>query len=663
MIAVYGERSQLGVITLDGSELHGSTAALQEIADTTIRRTGSPQAAYKALAGRVNGYVSFIEIPDHDSQGVVLHAHDRHGDLGSVILNHGQIRASEPGLEDVVRSFVRKSGSPVAAFRAMTGWSNGHLWFVPADHDVKLASVRTYRRTEHGRTQVVRSYERTGEPRRWISPEKWAQGQLEWIRTGHAFEDREYHYSVTYDRDGPAGAQFLYQPTMGAPAAHMSEKALRGMLISYAPRPVDTREPEPAEVGRGSPAARALGARVPEAVHAGLDADQPSSGLQAATTVRVLADGTRAIVKSGEDEPGMDREELTAYVAQALGAGAPMVAREAERHGALIEEFEPGQLMARFVDPDKHLTAAEFIREAQPLYERGLWTVGLLDWLVSNYDRNMGNIIVREDGTPVPIDHGLAMFDPGALPEKLVLNPFVNEGRLRREMTPARFAEISAQLAKVHPEFARLHHQDWYDSMIEQLGKLKPAGYDQPLMGADVHKAAGTPDLDNAEKQALWYYTLDPAASGAINGMLRRGEDPGPFGRDLDSAIAKATPLGKAAVVYRAGVFPAGLKVGDTFTDKGFVSTSVSEEFAARNFTVPQAGAPGRLPLARIMLPPGTRLLSVPNQQHEAGQGEGILARGLTFKVTGHGRYQFSVPYAHAPVEVPVIELEVVPGG
>lgn len=668
MIVVYGERGALGTIALDDDQLRGSNTALQEVADQVRRRTGSAQAAYKALAGKVNGYLSFIDTPDHDgSQNGVLHAYDRHGALGSVILDRGRVRTSESGLEGVVRSFVKRATTPAAAFKAMSGWSNGYLWFVPADHDVKLAAfVSTYKRTEHGRTQIVRSYDRTVEPTHWISPEKWAQGQMEWIKHGErAFE--AHPYKVTYD--GTAGAPFLFEKEGGKPF-HVSERFMYGVLSSYAPRQDDDTEPPLSDVGRGSVASRQLRGKVEAAASADLDKDQPESGFQAATSVRNMSDGSKVVVKVGEDQDSMDREELSAYVGQALSAGAPMVARGKDRTGPMIEEFSPGTVLSRYVDPDKQLTREEFLRAARPVYDRGLWTIGLLDWLISNYDRNAGNVIVRDDGTPMPIDHGFVGFDQHAvleLGDSVNHSPFLDVDRLKREMTPARFAEISAQLAKVRPEFVRLHHVDWYDSMIEQLDKLKPAGYEPPHVGAAVHKAAGTPKLDAREAQALWYYTSGPGASMVLNGSLRNGEDAGPLVDGLDSAIAKATPLDKQAVVYRAGIFPRELKPGDTFTDKGFVSTSVAEDFSARNFTLaPDRTGNSRLPLARIVLPPGLKVLSVPNQAdhtHNFEEGEVILPRGLTFRVTGRTRYQFHMAYSHEPIEVPVIEMEVVPSG
>lgn len=160
----------------------------------------------------------------------------------------------------------------------------------------------------------------------------------------------------------------------------------------------------------------------------------------------------------------------------------------------------------------------------------------------------------------------------------------------------------------------------------------------EPLTGDAVHAAAGTPDLDNAEAQALWLYTSDTKYSSVINDGLQRGEEPGAEVRGLDSAIAKAPPLPRAAVVYRGGHWDASLKPGDVLEEKGFTSTTTRQAAAEPVFAM--FPAERRVQLAQVTIPAGMRVLSAANQgsrlDQNAGEAEVILPRGTRFRVTGY---------------------------
>jgi hypothetical protein len=52
-------RGPIGTITYENGQLTGSTPGLQEIADSKVRRTGSPEAAFEELSGYSNGYISY----------------------------------------------------------------------------------------------------------------------------------------------------------------------------------------------------------------------------------------------------------------------------------------------------------------------------------------------------------------------------------------------------------------------------------------------------------------------------------------------------------------------------------------------------------------------------------------------------------------------------
>jgi hypothetical protein len=58
-LIVYTERGPIGTITYENGRLTGSNPGLQEIADSTVRQAGSPEAAFEMLNGYSNGYISY----------------------------------------------------------------------------------------------------------------------------------------------------------------------------------------------------------------------------------------------------------------------------------------------------------------------------------------------------------------------------------------------------------------------------------------------------------------------------------------------------------------------------------------------------------------------------------------------------------------------------
>jgi hypothetical protein len=58
-LIVSTERGRVGTITYENGQLSGSSPGLQEVADSKVRQAGSPEAAFEALRGYSNGYVSY----------------------------------------------------------------------------------------------------------------------------------------------------------------------------------------------------------------------------------------------------------------------------------------------------------------------------------------------------------------------------------------------------------------------------------------------------------------------------------------------------------------------------------------------------------------------------------------------------------------------------
>lgn len=156
----------------------------------------------------------------------------------------------------------------------------------------------------------------------------------------------------------------------------------------------------------------------------------------------------------------------------------------------------------------------------------------------------------------------------------------------------------------------------------------------------DSHYSSWRDGMSPAHEKALRFYQspgfalMNGQLRGLDTGKLKAGEHAtdadlaraGKASKDLTAAIRKAPPLEHDLTVYRG--FSAGqfgdLKPGSVITDKGFTSTSLTDDVGA----VGRASKPAT---AEIVLPKGTR----------AGAGsarELILPPGSSFRVAGVGR-------------------------
>lgn len=57
MIEIHGENGQIGEVALKGGKLAGSTPAVRDVIGHMLRKHGSPQKAFRAMAAMNNGYV------------------------------------------------------------------------------------------------------------------------------------------------------------------------------------------------------------------------------------------------------------------------------------------------------------------------------------------------------------------------------------------------------------------------------------------------------------------------------------------------------------------------------------------------------------------------------------------------------------------------------
>ncbi len=223
------------------------------------------------------------------------------------------------------------------------------------------------------------------------------------------------------------------------------------------------------EFGENSAPARKLRAEISGGALKAGETHLPEGdvGQQADTAVVTLPDGVKVIHKTGQNRLRADREELSYYVSQAVGARAPAVARVPGTESDLVEDFVPGTIGSRYLDETGDWDETESELESTSEGEQ----IGLLDRLISNSDRNGGNWIVTPDNIPVPIDHGLAQFDGMDYSEDDSYH--FSDWISSTDGLPAEYVnDLRGKLEKIRPEFDRLGRSGWYASMMAVLGSL-----------------------------------------------------------------------------------------------------------------------------------------------------------------------------------------------
>lgn len=188
-----------------------------------------------------------------------------------------------------------------------------------------------------------------------------------------------------------------------------------------------------------------------------------------------------------------------------------------------------------------------------------------------------------------------------------------------------------------YPLVARVGPHGYIHGWIKVGAGVSPTHHKEFL---DSHYSGWRDSLSPAHEKGLRFYQSPGFAlmNGQLRGLDREGLKKGEHAtdsdlaraekasRDLTAAIRKAPPLEHDLTVYRglsAGQF-GDLKPGSVITDKGFTSTSLTDDVQA----VGRASKPAT---AEIVLPKGTK----------AGAGsarELILAPGSKFRVASVGR-------------------------
>lgn len=251
--------------------------------------------------------------------------------------------------------------------------------------------------------------------------------------------------------------------TLIGPGARASQGVLPSMPVPGTPH----HDPDVERLARITDEQLAAGSRT-----------TPSEGMQADTAIITLPGGRKVVRKkfshewtdiNGISAEGFaDREELASYVARALGAGTPVVQRRSP--DTVLIDYVPGQTMGEYenaVMADEDDVAAADAMDGLATSDGGFKT-GLIDYLISNTDRNGGNAMVTPAGRLVPIDHSSARFDAAE-----IYSPFTEANGIGQgPWDESEVAGWREELKKTQPEFIRLGHPDWYANMMTQLEGL-----------------------------------------------------------------------------------------------------------------------------------------------------------------------------------------------
>lgn len=216
-----------------------------------------------------------------------------------------------------------------------------------------------------------------------------------------------------------------------------------------------------------------------EALDSGVESERQLGGGVSARVDRLeTRSGTPVIRKKVRGASGrdvveeQDAEELGGLLARAVGARAPRLLRTAPDEVVMAEVR--GRALGELDDAARAAAAAT--DEAR--------SIALSDVLMGNTDRNAGNVIVTEAGTPWAIDHGAAFqFHPEYNPAGGVsqfrgqfMELFVSDGAYRPGvLRPGEGATLRAELEALRPDFERMGRADWLRDALLRLKALEDA--------------------------------------------------------------------------------------------------------------------------------------------------------------------------------------------
>lgn len=208
-----------------------------------------------------------------------------------------------------------------------------------------------------------------------------------------------------------------------------------------------------------------------------------TGGVSAETELVTLRDGTRVVHKYGGNPTA---EQGAALIARALGLDAPRVYRN-DRSSAWMDFVDNAESAAEVAVRQARAGSAgdQTSWRAEAVASDDGRRIGLLDLLIANGDRNVGNwMLPREGGRVIPIDHGHAF--PSALSSGRRLRAQSNPGSPFAEhfhdgqtwqpndFTPADIVEVRRRLTELLPDFEHFDQPRWIEYALVVLDVLEP---------------------------------------------------------------------------------------------------------------------------------------------------------------------------------------------
>lgn len=272
-------------------------------------------------------------------------------------------------------------------------------------------------------------------------------------------------------------------------------KPRKGTFIGNVPSTHGNARPQP-EVPKRARKPKAMPPhRVDEkallAKHGGEKDSRQLSTSDNASSVHLITmgDGVQAVHKKSKSDPEtgkgeFDAEQLGAKVAEAIGLKPPRVLRTKD-----------DEAYFDYIDTGKVAAEVEAVSGNDGAWGNNMTTgpygdtpdgrrIGLLDTLIENPDRHVGNWFVQDDGSLTPIDHGLgwaASEDPNLFPAErpVTIGAFADhylsgtgfEGEWRdNDLSPEYAKALTAKLAALKPMFDDLGRTDLHERMMTRMG-------------------------------------------------------------------------------------------------------------------------------------------------------------------------------------------------
>lgn len=291
------------------------------------------------------------------------------------------------------------------------------------------------------------------------------------------------------------------------------------------------------------------------------------------------------------------------------------------------------------------VTSAETTREYQPLWnlsEKEKAEVRAID--VQNVSAlEAANLLTRPNAVEELLKREAITVKPNVEELERQSQEMIDMAGAAGIDPEAAVAEVGGQQRK---PFASFNASDWDEAKHPRADDGKFGEGSGAPKGSQDKMGASTKRMDESDPGYVglrdYYGGGGPGLNATLRGDKIRGmsnsEQFEKVRDSLDAAFSKAAPLKEDVVTYR-GFRPGSsehlesLKIGDTFEDPGYASSSADENVAVRYSKGGGEGKPG--PVAIITIPKGSKGIYIPEAlgEDDFEEKEFLLPRGTKFKV------------------------------